>query len=74
MSDLQQTVVLLMWAVLVTGEPPFFMAIWLDLWDLTFWETVDFPLHPESARILQPRQEFVAEFLLLNYIILALLG
>ena len=28
------------------GDSLYFMAIWLHLWTLAFWETVDFPFDP----------------------------
>ena len=33
------------------------MAIWLDLWTLTFWEAADCPLDPPKVSCLQRGQQ-----------------
>ena len=35
-------------SIITTYSVNFFMAIWLGLWTLTFWEIMDFPLDPQT--------------------------
>ena len=47
------------WLVVLVGFPSrpaaHFMANWLVLWSLTFWETVDFPLDPQVVMLFAER-------------------
>ena len=44
-------------SVFVSGTQLFFLAVWLDLWTFTFWETADFPLDPQKVNFLRRVQQ-----------------